>query len=130
MYLAISHTILFIPNNKCFTGYRSDTTLLHWYQLCRYFDSVFPISCLRKIPLYGVAGSIRLIRNYTSSLKHLIISPINSGWYILRVILMMSNKVLHLINDSIYLMPLVTYYLLMCYSVSFSYGSSLTSRVL
>ena len=117
VYFDITRTVLYIFSHKCFTRYRSDPTLLR-YQFCKSFGSVFPIYVLCKISLCCASGTMKIIFNSILLLKPLVISPINPGWYILRVILFMSHIVLHLTNYFIIPILLVTYYLLMYSNVS------------
>ena len=90
----ISCTTLDSLVRECFTRYISDPMPL-LYISCKSYDIFVSVSWLRKIPLCGVAGVLKVISDSMSLLKHWVVLLIISGWEILRVVLVRSCFIVH-----------------------------------
>ena len=127
-YFDSSLTVLDHSGHRWLTSYISDTTQIVYF-FCRLFNIFVSVSLLRAILLFGVAGVLKLISYFMSSLNLLVVFVIISSSEILRVILVRSPYIIHPMKSSSGPVDQVTYSSLMYSILSIDRCLSKTSNV-
>ena len=109
IHLYSSRTALDHLGRECFTRYIIDPYPL-MYIFYRSYDILMSVSWLRTIPLCGVAGPLKIIRDFTSLLNPWGILIIICCWEILRVVLVRSRLILHTTKSYSSPIDLVAYF--------------------
>ena len=128
IHLYGSYTALYHSVFECLTRYSSHHMPL-LYLFFRSYDICVSVSWLLTIPLCGVSGVLKVVSYFTSLMNLWVVLVIISGWEILRVVLVRSRLIAHLMNSYSSPIDKVTYYFLMYSSVFIDARLSLISIV-